>query len=191
MKQVLYSDDMILNGLIDRKSEVIRFLYRNYYDSIRNLVTRNSGRIEDAEDVFQDALVILYRKIVGKELQLSCSLKTYLYAICRNLWLQRLQKKDFKMEQLNENIDNRTETFILEESLHDESKYNLYQKNFLKLSKDCQRVLQLFLKKTRMEEITRIMGYSSIDYTKTRKYLCKKSLKEKILNDPEFKKYLM
>lgn len=191
MNKVLYNDDEILNGLINRKSEIIRFLYRNYFESILRLIVKNSGRKEDAEDIFQDALVILYRKLVGKELQLSCSLKTYLYAICRNLWLQRLQKKDFKMEGLNENMNSNSETFILEESLQDEVKYNLYQKHFLKLSKDCQKVLQLFLKKTRMEEITRNMGFSSIDYTKTRKYLCKKSLKEKILNDPEYKKYLI
>lgn len=114
-----------------------------------------------------------------------------MYAICRNLWLQRLQNRDFKKVELSVNTENIDEPFELNEDLQEETKYNLYQKHFLKLSKDCQEVLKLFLKKVRIKDITKIMGFSSNDYTKTRKYLCKKILKEKILNDPEYMKYLV
>jgi len=191
MKRVHYKDEEIINGIKNRNHEIIRFFYRNYFESIRQLVLKNSGNTEDAEDIFQDSLVILYKKCKKDELKLMCSLKTYVYAICRNLWLQRLQKKDFKQEELSVNIESNAEPFELDEDLQEETKYNLYQKHFLKLSKDCQQVLKLFLKKVKMEEITKIMGFSSIDYTKTRKYLCKKTLKEKILNDPEYMKYLV
>ncbi|OQX77475.1 MAG: hypothetical protein B6D61_07110 [Bacteroidetes bacterium 4484_249] len=190
MKRVLYKDEEIIKGLKNKDHKVIRFFYRNYFESIKRLILKNSGSAEDAEDVFQDTLVILYKKCKEDKLILTCSLKTYVYAISKNLWLQRLQKKDFKREELSENIESSAESFELNEDLQEETKYNLYQKHFLKISEDCQKVLKLFLKKVRMDEITKIMGYSSIDYTKTRKYLCKKSLKEKILNDPEYSKYL-
>ncbi|MCD4664880.1 MAG: sigma-70 family RNA polymerase sigma factor [Bacteroidales bacterium] len=191
MNRVLYKDEEIINGLKNKDHETVRFFYRNYFESIHRLIIKNSGKTEDAEDVFQDSLMIIFKKCKNDELNLTCSLKTYVYAICKNLWLQRLQKKDFKKEELSENVESNAEPFELDEDLQEETKYNLYQKHFLELSKDCQKVLKLFLKKIKMEEITKIMRFSSIDYTKTRKYLCKKTLKEKILNDPEYMKYLV
>jgi RNA polymerase sigma factor (sigma-70 family) len=191
MNKAHYKDGEIINGLKNRNHEVTRFFYRNYFESICRLILINSGNTEDAEDVFQDSLIILYKKCKNDELKLTCSLKTYVYAICRNLWLQRLQNRDFKKVELSVNTENIDEPFELNEDLQEETKYNLYQKHFLKLSKDCQEVLKLFLKKVRIKDITKIMGFSSNDYTKTRKYLCKKILKEKILNDPEYMKYLV
>jgi DNA-directed RNA polymerase specialized sigma24 family protein len=100
MNRALYSDEMIVEGLRNKDHEKIRFLYRNYFDSIQRLILKNSGNTEDAEDIFQDALVIVYKKIQDNQLKLSCSFKTYMYAISRNLWLQKLQKKDNKSEEL-------------------------------------------------------------------------------------------
>jgi RNA polymerase sigma factor (sigma-70 family) len=191
MKKALYSDQEIIAALKMKENESIRYLYRSCFESVHRLILSNSGKSEDAEDIFQDALVILYRKIKADELKLTCSLKTYLYAVSRNLWKQRLQKADFKIEKINENIEDDCSSLDFGNDLYEEIKYNLYQKHFMKLSEECKKVLKLFLDKIRMEEITKIMGFSSVDYAKTRKYLCKQSLKEKILNDPEYKIYLV
>ena len=190
MNRALYSDAAIIDGLRNKDHEIIRYVYRNYFDSILRLIAKNSGYNEDAEDIFQDALMIVYRKLKRDELKLSCSLKTYIYAVSRNLWLQKLQGKNKSQLELEDIKDESTEPFELNENLIEYEKYNLYQKHFLKLSKDCQKVLKLFLKKTSLKEITKIMNFNSVDYTKTRKYLCKKNLKESILNDPESRKFI-
>lgn len=190
MNRALYSEEAIVEGLRDKDHEIIRFLYRNYFDSIQGLILKNSGNTEDAEDIFQDALIVVYKKIRNNELKLSCSLKTYLYAISRNLWLQKLQNKQNKNTGFVDIADESEKPFELNENFVEHEKYNLYQKHFIKLSEDCQRVLKLFLKKVSLKEITKIMNFNSVDYTKTRKYLCKKTLKERILNDPACSKYL-
>ena len=190
MNRALYSEEAIVEGLRDKDHEIIRFLYRNYFDSIQGLILKNSGNTEDAEDIFQDALIVVYKKIRDNELKLSCSLKTYLYAISRNLWLQKLQNKQNKNTEFVDIADENEEPFELNENFVEHEKYNLYQKHFIKLSEDCQRVLKLFLKKVSLKEITKIMNFNSVDYTKTRKYLCKKTLKERILNDPACRKYV-
>ncbi len=190
MNKALFNDEAIIEGIRNKDHEKIRFLYRNYFESIKRLVFKNSGNAEDAEDVFQDALVIIYKKIRNDELKLSCSLKTFMYAVSRNLWLQKLQKKDNKTDSFVDVEDDGREPFELNEDFVEHEKYNLYQKHFMKLSEDCQKVLKLFLKKVSLKEIAKIMGFSSVDYTKTRKYLCKKNLKERILNDPSCSKYV-
>ena len=50
-----FSDDAILKGLKEKKSDSIRFLYREYFPMAKSIVEKNSGSYEDAEDVFQVA----------------------------------------------------------------------------------------------------------------------------------------
>lgn len=186
-----YSDDAVIEGLKKRESGIIRYIYKEYYPTIKFLITTNSGTETDAEDVFQDALVVLYRKIARENLILTSSFKTFLYSICRNLWLQRLDRRVFSngfldMENLSEIQDN------LYTGQHEEEveKYRLFQQHFFRLGEDCQKILRLFLKKTSLKEIAEIMGFKTEKYAKTRKFMCKEKLKNSILNDPSFKKYL-
>lgn len=190
MKTFLLSDVSIINGLKNRENGIIRMIYTEYFDMISKLVKNFSGRTEDTEDIFQDALIIIFRKINSDELNLTCSFKTYFFAVCRNLVMQKFSKPEQRLtsEFKDEDI---AEECSLDDDFSEHVKYNLFQRHFLKLSQDCQKVLTLFLKKTSLQEITGMMGFSSIDYTKTRKYLCKESLKQNILNDPDYRKYFV
>jgi DNA-directed RNA polymerase specialized sigma24 family protein len=53
---------------------------------VRRHVCRHGGSDQDAQDVFQDALVILYEQAVGDTLVLTASASTYLVSVGRNLW---------------------------------------------------------------------------------------------------------
>jgi RNA polymerase sigma factor (sigma-70 family) len=186
-----YSDEGIIDGLKKKDSGVIRYVYKEYYPTIKYLITTNSGTETDAEDVFQDALVVLFKKITREDLILTSSFKTFLYSICRNLWLQRLDRRVFsdeflEMEDLGELQDN----LHFDQSEEEHEKYRLFQQHFIKLSEDCQKILQLFLGKTSLKEIAEIMGFKTEKYAKTRKFMCKEKLKNSIINDPNFKKYL-
>ena len=91
-----FTDEAIVEGIKARDNRIIRYVYKEYFPTIKFLITTNSGTDTDAEDVFQDAMIIIYRKVVGDGLILTSSFKTFLYSICRNLWLQRLDKKSFQ-----------------------------------------------------------------------------------------------
>jgi len=90
------------------------------------------------------------------------------------------------MEDLSEVHDH----FLPEEPEEEQEKYRLFQQHFLRLSLDCQKVLRLFMGKTSLKEIADIMGFKTEKYAKTRKFMCKEKLKNSIINDPLFKKYL-
>jgi DNA-directed RNA polymerase specialized sigma24 family protein len=113
-----------------------------------------------------------------------------LYSVCRNLWLQKLDKKTFSTDILDLADDSEFQDSIHFEFTDTESeKIKIFQEHFLELSEDCQKVLKLFMAKTSLKEIAEEMGFGSEKYAKTRKFMCKEKLKEKILNDPRFKKY--
>ena len=187
---IRYSDEAIIEGLRLRKENIIKYVYKEYFSMTRHLIINNSGTGQDAEDVFQDALVIVYNRIMIDQLELNSTFKTFLYSICRNIWMQQLEKrKKFK----NEFIDFETITEIPEPTLEEiydieKKKNKLYQLHFLNLSDDCQKVIQLFLKKISLREIANIMGYKTEKYAKTRKFDCKEELKTRILNDPNYLK---
>jgi RNA polymerase sigma factor (sigma-70 family) len=187
-----YTDEAIIDGLKKRDSLIIRYVYKEYYPTIKFLITTNSGTETDAEDVFQDALVVLYRKIAKENLVLTSSFKTFLYSICRNLWLQRLDRRVFSNEFLDmEDLSELQELTSSEQADEEHEKYRLFQQHFFRLSDDCQKILKLFMNKISLREIAEIMGFKTEKYAKTRKFMCKEKLKNSIINDPKFKKYLI
>jgi RNA polymerase sigma factor (sigma-70 family) len=187
-----YSDEAILEGLRLRSDYIINFIYKEYFPLIKFLVNENGGSGEDAEDVFQDGIIIIYNKISLNELKLSCSFKTYMYSVCRNLWLQKLSKRKAifdKLTDVEEFID-LPQDLLKEASIAEAEMHRIIQIHFLALPDDCQKVLKLFLKNIPLRDIAGIMGFKTENYAKTRKYLCKEELKKRIADDPRSQKFL-
>jgi RNA polymerase sigma factor (sigma-70 family) len=186
-----YSDEAILEGLRLRSDYIINFIYKEFFPIIRFLVIENGGLGEDAEDVFQDGIIIIYSKISLNQLTLTSSFKTYMYSVCRNLWLQKLNKRKAvydKLSDVEEFIDLPSD--VLQEISNEQTElHRIIQIHFLSLPNDCQKVLRLFIKNIPLREIAGIMGYKTENYAKTRKYLCKQELKKRIADDPRSQKF--
>ena len=187
-----YSDEAILEGLRLRSDYIINFIYKEFFPLIRFLVTENGGLEEDAEDIFQDGIIILYNKISLNQLSLTSYFKTYMYSVCRNLWLQKLNKRKAIFDKLTdvEGFIDLPQDILLEASLEEAEMHRIIQIHFLSLPDDCQKVLKLFLKNIPLREIAGIMGFKTENYAKTRKYLCKQELKKRIADDPRSQKFL-
>ena len=187
-----YSDEAILEGLRLRSDYIINFIYKEFFPLIRFLVTENGGAGEDAEDIFQDGIIIIYNKISLNELKLTSSFKTYMYSVCRNLWLQKLNKRKAifdKLTDVEEYID-LPKDMLQEASIEETELHRIIQIHFLAMGEDCQKLLKLFIKNIPLREIASILGYKTENYVKTRKYLCKEELKKRIANDPRSQKIL-
>ena len=187
-----FSDESILSGLKEKRAESIRYLYREYFPLAKSIVEKNSGSYEDAEDVFQDGIIVLYQKILSGPLNLNCSLKTFFFSICRNIWMQRLDRKWrllYQDDLVSESIED-YDAIPIEINEEKLEKTRLYQLHFLSLPADCQKILKMFLSSTSLKEISECMGFKDVSYAKTRKYLCKNMLRKKILKDPRYKMFL-
>ena len=179
----------ILSGLRMKDGKVLDFIYDNYFYRIQAFINRNSGSDEDAQDVFQDAILVIFQKLRKEEIVLNCSFGTYLYSICRLLWLKQLKMKS----QRKAFIEESEETVKLDDTLdiiHEKNeRYNLYLDHFNKLSYNCQKILELFLARISLKEIARILGLKSEQYVKKRKHVCKEKLVDSVKNDPKFENY--
>jgi RNA polymerase sigma factor (sigma-70 family) len=186
---IYFSDNAVLQGLKEKRTDCIRFMYKEFFPLVNALVKKNSGNYQDAEDVFQDGLVVLFSKSREGKISLTCSLKTYFYGICRNIWMQRLDRK-WRLLYLDNMANETEESYDSGFSDIDEirlEKTRLYQLHFLNLPSDCQKILRLFLKKIPFREIAGTLGFRDDQAVKTRKYLCKNLLRKRILRDPKCK----
>lgn len=185
---VHYTVEAILEGLKTSDSNVLEYIYKKYFPIVRFFVIKNSGTDEDAKDVFQEAIILIYKKLKDESLDLNCAFKTYLYSVCRILWLRQLEKKKVRNEVVTDN-----QVFVqldedIEELVAEQEQFRIYQKHFQLLHKDCQEILQLFLKKVPLKEIAQKMNIKSDKYLKKRKYACKEALIKRIQNDPDYKR---
>jgi hypothetical protein len=55
--------DQIVRGIRLKDNGVIKYLYQEYFPIILNFIKYNNGSTSDAEDVFQETLVVIYRNL--------------------------------------------------------------------------------------------------------------------------------
>lgn len=187
-----YSNDELLNGIIRNDNIVLQYIYKNFFYKVNLYVKQNSGNDDDANDIFQESIIVIYRKLKEKSLILNCAFETYLYSVCKILWYKQLSRK--KSEQ-NVALDSSSmEIEDYDQNIADlaekNERYRLYQKHFQMLGKDCQKLLQLFFDNVPLKQIAQIMGYKSEKYAKKRKYKCKEYLVNSIKQDIEYKTFV-
>lgn len=180
-------DAKYLDGIRSGDTVILREIYRNYYPSIQRLIRTNNGSDEDAQDIFQEAIIIVFNKLQKGDMRLSSSFKTFLYAICRNLWMNALKKRSRRQTALdNEPADNDVSDEIIDE-IEKRDRIRLYQKHFANMGEQCQKILRLYLEGHSMRQIAAEIGTESEEYVKTKKYKCKKALIDAIKQDIEFR----
>ncbi|HEY3372977.1 MAG TPA: sigma-70 family RNA polymerase sigma factor [Prolixibacteraceae bacterium] len=187
-----YSNIELLNGILKNDTIVLQSIYKNFYSNINFFVKKNNGDDDDANDIFQEAIIIIYRKLKVNELVLDCSFDTYLYSICRYLWLKELGKRKLEKENIKDNHEYNDDLYDdgLEKITDINERYKLYQKHFANLGKDCQKILQLYFDKVPLQTVADMMGFKSEKYAKKRKYSCKEYLIKSIKQDLRYKNIL-
>ena len=158
-------------------------LYAEYYGMVEFLVRQNSGNVEDARDVFQDCLIVIYEKSLDAKWQINCDMKTYIYSICRNLWLKELRSRKRKMQLKDyEQYIEVTVEQLIEEEEEDDSALAAMTAAMKRLGDKCKQILlAYYYQKKRMDEIAKELNYTNADNVKNQKYKCMRSLKRMAL----------
>ncbi|GAI72783.1 unnamed protein product [marine sediment metagenome] len=182
-----FTAEEILDGIRDKNNDILTFVYKEYYPFIKKYILNNNGNKQDAEDIFQETIVMIYRKVEEGQLSLDCSLKTYIYSVCRILWLKELETR--KLIRNNDpelkNIVDPEVNFYLENG--DLEKKKLIQEHLMHLKENCRQILTLFYAGVPSDEITEILGMSSTANTRQKKNRCKEKLIKSIKKDPRFR----
>jgi RNA polymerase sigma factor (sigma-70 family) len=183
MRSVKFSDAELIQGLISREEIILREYYALYFQQVRRLVLTNNGTDEDARDLFQDVLMVLFQKARDENFILTCALGTFLYSVSRFLWLKELNRRkriSNKLVDHEDFVDADADIDMINEK---NERMVFYRKYYEKLSESCRKVLSLFAEGYSIAEITTVMGYKSDQHTRNRRYRCKLSLINSIKNE--------
>ena len=173
------NEKALLQGLARSDKKAIETIYRENYNMIRSLIINNSGSADDARDVFQEAMIVLYERVRSGSFELNCLIKTYVYSVSRRLWLKRLQQ----MNHYSQVTDNLQETVPVEDEIDENERINnefqAMAKAISSLGEPCKSLLEAYyLEKKNMQEIALSFGYTNADNAKNQKYKCLMRLKK-------------
>ncbi len=173
------NEQALLKGLANNDSKAIDTIYKDNFTMVQAFILHNNGSYDDARDVFQEAMIALYEKAQSESFVLTCQIKTYIYSICRRLWLKRLQQ----MGRYSNQVDNLDETVPVEEDLEIHEKRNaefaIMDRAMGSLGEPCKSLLEgYYIKKMGMQELAAEFGYTNADNAKNQKYKCLMRLKK-------------
>ena len=184
IKQILSSDisePEIIKGIAKGDSRIINKVYKLYFPSIAHMIINNSGSEDQAKDIFQEAVMVLYDKLTHEDFELSSKVSTYLYAVSRRLWLKQLTRKGGVANTTD--ISDFEDILRVEEDMEDhqalEIQFDQMNEAMKQLGEPCQTILKdFYIANKSMQDICEKFGYTNTDNAKTQKYKCLQRLKK-------------
>jgi RNA polymerase sigma factor (sigma-70 family) len=178
------SNQDILHGIKNCDDELIVSIYDHLYPIIENFTLNNSGSKEDAKDLFQEGMLVIFRKISDDELFLRCKFSTFFHQICKNIWLNELKRRSL-MKKINSELYEDEQNLAFKPYIEDKQ-YNLFLKHLNKIRSESKNILKLHFSGKSIIDIMKITGINNKQVAHNKKYRCKKELRDSIVNDPEF-----
>ena len=139
---------------------------------------------EDAIEIFQKAFTIFYFNVKnGKLIQLTSSIKTYLFSIGKNLFREKFRDKHNKLVNIEDvaysaSVNEKVDTNILDQYQKEHQK-EVVRKLLEEIGDPCKTLLKLvFIHNYSVEAIVEEMNYSDERVVRKRKSLCLKKMRE-------------
>lgn len=170
---------VVLRAIGNNEKAAIESVYKENYGLIQHFVVSNNGSEDDARDIFQEAMMVLYEKAKNPEFELTCQIRTYLYSVSRRLWLKKLQQ----LRRLESQVENFDKVVPVEDDLEDHEKlnqqYQVMRAAMGKIGEPCKSLIEAFyVHRKNMHEIAGYFGYTNADNAKNQKYKCLVRLKK-------------
>jgi RNA polymerase sigma factor (sigma-70 family) len=188
MTQNMHPDQSFIEGLANNNSAVIQSIYKKFVPKVIHYIRNNSGDEDQAQDVVQEIMILLFNQAKEKKLQLTCPFDAYFFLLCKRKWLNELKKTSNKGVTIKDDfasMDESAQEMVIQTEIFDE-KQQLFDTMFLKLGDKCQELLKLsFVTKT-MEEVAEKLNVT-YGYVRKKKSLCIGQLAEWIQESNRFK----
>jgi RNA polymerase sigma factor (sigma-70 family) len=167
--------ELIRQGEEDR---ALGFLYKKILPKIKYLIKKNSGDDDEAYDIFQDAILIFYKQVKVGKYKEEYEIAGFIYSISRNLWINRVKKKNRSVNFFGETPEIEVPESALDDLITSERE-TMVMKILGELGERCKELLLYTIyHKFSMKEICEKMGFSTENAAKTRNYKCKQRLIE-------------
>ena len=173
------NEKALLQGLATNDKKAVETIYRENYNMVQSLIINNNGSADDAKDIFQEAMIVLYEKVRSGTFELNCQIKTYVYSVSKRLWLKKLQQSS----RYSPPIEDQEASVPVDDEIAEHEKrdaeFEMMDKAISSLGERCKSLLEAYyLQKQNMQVIAANFGYTNADNAKNQKYKCLMRLKK-------------
>ena len=179
MSKRQFTDTEFIEGIRSNDDQVLNALYKKYYSVVLRYVLNNSGTEEEAQDIYQEAIIVLFRNAGNSNFELSATLQTYIYSIASRLWLKQIHKNS-SLVRIN-NQSEKDQIDVSQEVIEHEERESQIQKMsscLVDLGEPCKTLIEdFYVNQLSMDQIAEKFGYTNSDNAKTQKYKCLQRLK--------------
>lgn len=172
----------------EKELKKVYSLYRNEF--ILWAVSKYSCTTEEAQDIFQQVVVIFYENIkTGRLTEITNTVKTYLFSIGKNKIQELLRKRKRSMSAENSDYFVNTAIFYGDEDIYSMKELDMVTNCLNELGDPCKTLLvQCFYYNHSMTEISDLLDYKNSDTVKNMKYKCIQRLKKLFHSEIKSKK---
>ena len=188
MADSAHPDQIYIDGLANNDSAVINSIYKKFVPKVIHYIKTNSGNEDQAQDVVQEVLVVLFNQAKESKLNLTCPFDAYFFLLCKRRWLNELKKSSNQGVTISDDYTsiNESEEKMAEQTELFEQKQQLFDAMFLKLGDKCQELLKLSFATKSMEEVAEKLNVT-YGYVRKKKSLCVGQLTEWIRETNSYK----
>lgn len=154
-------DKQLLLDIKDSKNDAWRHMYLQYQPMVIGIVTKNSGGLDEGEDLFQEVLIDFRQNIIDDKLREDNNIRNYIYTLAKNRWFVLLRKKGIvQAKEIIDDmlIDDTIEMNFDQDALDLTEELKSIIKSITAECKDLMMAKYAVLKKS-MEEIATLLGY--------------------------------
>ena len=153
-------------------------LYKENFGFVSRFITTNSGTKHDAEDIFQDTMIVLVNKLRQDNFVLTASIKTYIMAIAKNLWFKKLRTANRETEytDIHDNKYYDEISLVIEQ---EKTYWEKLQGYITQVTAHCKGLIQdIFFRNKPIEQIQKDYGYSTKHNAQNQKHKCIQQIKK-------------
>ena len=168
----------------------LKQVYQQHKAAILQFVLKNGGTTGEAKDLFQDAVIDFYENVKARKFKGESTIGTYLYAIARFKWLNRLKRKKTERKVIDTQAFQEVQVSFETDYLKQEQQQQVLQL-FDQLGSSCKDLLTYAIYyHYSIPELMEQLAYNSEQVVRNQKYRCLKKLKQLLKEQPDLLRIL-
>ena len=193
MKQNFKNDAALIEAIRTggkNRMDALRQIFENTSDRfkiLRYLKSKGCPR-EDAEDIYQDAIIIFDRKVVDGEYMAMASIENFIFSIVKMNWLNKF--RSYQRQSENEIEDD----MLVEEDVtayyNRKEKAETLSKVINLVNERCRKILTLFSEGLKTDAIADELNLIDKVRVQKEKYRCLNRIRQKLRANPTLAAYI-
>ena len=170
------------SSIFDKDEMCLKTFYLSNFSSVRSYVLANSGTEDEAKDIYQEAFIIVWRKVQNNSFTETYenALPAYIFKIAKYKWLDELRRKKIQPVKIHfsENgVDENSDELIMDEN---DKWIGIIKEKFTLLDERCRNLLtQFYYGEKKIKDLAEEHNWTEAT-AKNNKYRCLEKLRKLI-----------